>query len=321
VNRARTGTLKPYLPTFAFILFDLVASCGPATREATSREWVPSKTVTRGAGHSDVQATVAVQVTSTSNADDETKELEKCPDPSGEPSNDSPSYVVDDLGELYEACVADYLDVFGQFDQPIVDIGLKQRRRALCAALGREGYAVFERAQSGKGLQIRSSENCVGSEKQEFRMGRIIWEFSKLPNDKYLATRTARTGSPWGLMYQGHHIDTSLDGSFIITIVGSEAWSCPHDPTDPCDLFYADEDNPEPPGEMRCALDQETRCAPAGLTSEVYLTDYTTGATAHFGGFYRRPRPTVRINATQVEVTAGDCKQTLQLPLVAAKPQ
>lgn len=237
----------------------------------------------------------------------------------GAPSNDSPSYLVDDLGELYQGYVADYLDVFGQPDQPIVDIGPAQRRRAVCAALQGEGYRVFERAQSGRMFQAHAPENCVGKEKREFRMGRIIWEFSKLPNGKYLATRTARTGSPSGLSYRGHGITTSLDGPFVVTIVASAAWSCPRDPSDPCELDN-DENRPERAEEVRCAFDQTTPCSRAGVTSGVYVTDYRTHATAYFGDFYRRPLPTIRVDATKIEVTAGDCLQAAPLPLVAAQP-
>jgi hypothetical protein len=144
----------------------------------------------------------------------------------------------------------------------------------------------------------------------------MIWEFSRLPNGKYLVTRTARSGSPSGLSYQAHGIATSLDGSFVITTVTSDAWRCPQDPTDPCEL-YRDEQKPEL-AEVRCAGDEVTLCARAGVTSDVYVTDYATRATAHFGWFSRRPEPSVSIEAKRVVVTAGECTQIALLPLVAA---
>jgi hypothetical protein len=316
------GTSSRQTLTIFAISSELAAGCAatarhePAPRDVIAPSGI-AKAATASPGQVDAGVPLPTQAAQTSENDD-AKKIEACPDHSAEPSNDSPSYLVDDLGELYQGYVTDYLDVFGRPEQPIVDIGAAQRRRAVCAALGSEGYKVFELAQSGKKFQARAPENCVGQKKQEFRMGRIIWEFSKLPNGKYLATRTARTGSPLGLLYQGHGIETSIDGPFVVTVATSEAWRCPHDPTDPCEL-HTDDERPEVPAQVLCALDQMTPCSHAGVTSDVYVTDYRTRATAHFGWFYRRPRPTIKIDAKQIEVAAGNCTQTAPLPLVVVE--
>jgi len=245
-------------------------------------------------------------------------DVDACPQRRGEVSQNSPSQIVDDVAEVYEACVVDYLEVYGEAEQQVVALSPAERRRALCAALGSEGDSVFERAQSGKKFQTRAPETCVGAQKQELRMGRFIWEFSKLPNSRYLVTRTARTGSPWGLLYHGHSIDTLLDGHFVVTVVTSDGWRCPRDPEDPCDSFG--DENAGTAQQVRCISDQTTPCSEAGVTSDVYVTDTATRATVHFGSFDRRPRPTIKISTQQVEVSAGDCSQTIGLPLVAAKP-
>ena len=248
----------------------------------------------------------------------EPRPFEACPDRTAKPSQESPSQLVDDLADLYEACVVDFLDAYGETDQRVVALPPAQRRRALCAALGPEGDAAFERAQAGQKFKPEETEQCVGEQKQGFQLGRFIWEFSRLPNGKYLATRIARTGSPWSQMYHGHSIETSLSDHFVVTLVTDDAWRCPRDPGDPCDSFE-DESDSGPSTEVRCISDQKTPCSEAGVTSEVYVTDYLTRTTAYFGAFQRRPRPTIKVAAKHINVTAGDCAQLASLPLVAAR--
>jgi len=295
----------------------LISGCPAGARHESARQAPPaSSTVRTPAVITPVGTASATPSAPAVHTDP--RPLEPCPAPRAEPSNDSPSQIVDDLSELYQACLVDFLDAYGETDQGVAALPPAQQRRALCAALGTQGNQAFERARIGQKFEPHEPELCVGEQKQELHLGRFIWEFSKLPNGKYLATRTARTGSPMGLMYQGHAIDTSLDGHFVVTVVASDAWRCPRKPEDPCDSF---EDENSSPGsaQVRCISDQTTPCSEAGVTSEVYVTDYLTRATAYFGAFYRRPRPTIRIAAQQINVSAGDCSQAASLPLVAAQ--
>lgn len=119
-------------------------------------------------------------------------------------------------------------------------------------------------------------------------------------------------------MYHSQHILTSLDGQFVTSVVSSDAWRCPRDPNDPCDAITEENDTSS---QALCSFDGTTPCSEAGVTSDIYVTDITTRATAYFGTFNRRPAPTIKVGRKQINVIAGDCAQTAALPLVAAQPQ
>jgi hypothetical protein len=244
-------------------------------------------------------------------ADEPEPEASPCPSGPAVPSDGSPSFIVDRVSDLYEALVGDYLDANGQFGDPIRNVPREQADRAICAALGKDGYSVFGKMQEGGTIARRGPVACVGKEKQSLYISRFIWEFSQISFGKYLATRTARVGSPDGAMYSGHSIETEERDGVVLTTVTTEAWKCPFDQDDPCGSFDVEGTGTT---ESRCLTDGETACAAAGFYSAVYVTDVATNQTLMFGEFQRVSRPMVSVTSEQVTVNAGECAQSAKRP-------
>jgi len=69
---------------------------------------------------------------------------------------------VEDLAEVYESLVQDYLEAYGEFGKKIRALSREQANRTICETLGANGVDALGRIQAGGSLAQVSSNPVLG---------------------------------------------------------------------------------------------------------------------------------------------------------------